>query len=189
MRIDFPGSPDRHGGFANNDLDHADPTGADHDLFADGLRKSLFNYMHDVGFDLPLQDWFTVNIPITSIPPRYIETAISQPPDKNPRPNAVVVWPGNLPSLDVVELQQGRKIVEMAELEFYSKQGQWLLETTVPVGQWLMDTLPALIIGPHEPCSLAQLQADYEAAVLGRFETFTQSPVWTQLRANGLLIV
>ena len=26
--------------FADNDLDHADPTGADHDLFAEGLRKS-----------------------------------------------------------------------------------------------------------------------------------------------------
>ena len=190
MRIDFPvDSAVNHDGFADNDLDHADPTGADHDLFADGLRKSLFNYMHDVGFDLPLQDWFTVRIPITSIPPRYIEKAISQPPDKSPRPNAVVVWPGNLPGMDVVELQQGRKVVEMAELEFYSKQSQWVLETTVPVGQWLMDTLPKLVIGTHEPCSLAQLQTDYKAAGLGRFESFTQSPVWTQLRENGLLIV
>lgn len=194
MRLDPAGSPTAvnsasHGGFANNDLDHADPTGANHDLFAEGLRKSLFNYMHDVGFDLPLQEWFTFKIHITSIPPRYIEKAISQPPDKNPRPNAFVVWPGNLPSLDIVELQQGRKIVEMAELEFYSKQGQWLLETTVTVGQWLMETLPKLVIGPHEPCSLAQLQTDYEAARLGRFESFTQSPVWTQLRENGLLIV
>ena len=177
------------GGFANNDLDHADPTGADHDLFAEGLRKSLFNYMHDVGFDLPLHEWFTFNIPITSIPPRYIETAISQPHDKNPRPNAVIIWPGNLPSMDVVELPQGRKLVEIAEVEFYSKQGQWLLETTVPVGQWLMNTLPTLVIGFHEPCSLAQLRANYEAAGLGRFELFTQSPIWTQLRENGLLIV
>ena len=189
MRLDPTGSPTRPGGFANNDLDHADPTGADHDLFAEGLRKSLFNYMHDVGFDLPLQEWFTVKLPITSIPPRYIERAISQPPDKNPRPNAVVVWPGNLPSLDVVELQQGRKVVRIAELEFYSKQGQWLLEATVPVGQWLIDTLPKLVIGPHEPCSFLQLQTNYEAAGLGRFESFTQSPVWTQLRENGLLIV
>jgi hypothetical protein len=77
----------------------------------------------------------------------------------------------------------------MAELEFYSKQGQWLLETTVPVGQWLMDTLPKLVIGSHEPRSLAQLQTDYEAAGLGRFEPFTQSLVWAQLRENGLLIV
>ncbi len=77
----------------------------------------------------------------------------------------------------------------MAELEFYSKQGQWLLEATVPVGQWLMDTLPKLIIGSHEPCSLAQLKTDYERDGLGAFDSFLQSPVWTQLRENGLLIV
>ncbi len=177
------------GGFADNDLDHADPSGADHDLFAEGLRKSLFNYMHDVGFDLPLQEWFSFPLPITSIPPRYIEKAIRQRTDKDPRPNALVVWPGKLPSLEVFELQQGRKLIEMAELEFYGKQDQWLLEATVPVGEWLMDTLPALTIGPHEPYSLAQLKASYETAGLGRFDAFTQSPVWTQLREHGLLIV
>ncbi|MBC3788075.1 B12-binding domain-containing radical SAM protein [Spirosoma utsteinense] len=177
------------GGFADNDLEHADPSGANHDLFADGLRKSLFNYMHDVGFELPLQDWFTFPVPVTSIPPRYIEKAISQPSDKEPRPNAFVIWPGNLPSMEVFELQQGRKVVEMAELEFYSRQGQWLLEATVPVGDWIMNRLPTLIIGPHEPCSLAQLKADYELSGLGNFSSFMQSPAWIQLRQNGLLIV
>ena len=175
--------------FADNDLAHVDPAGADHDLFAEGLRKSLFNYMHDVGFDLPLQQWFPFSIPSTSIPPHYIEKAIDQPPDKEPRPNAVVIWLSNLPTMDVFELQQGRKIVQMAELDFYSKQGQWLLEATLPVGQWLMDTLPMIQIGPHDPCSLTQLTTTYEAAGLGNFNSFMTSPVWMQLRENGLLIV
>lgn len=189
-RSDVPAvATDRFDIFADNDLDHADPTGADHDLFAEGLRKSLFNYMHEVGFDLPLQQWFTFGIPATSIPPRYIERAIGHTADKDPRPNALVIWPGNLPSMAVFELQQGRKVVVMAELEFYSKQSQWLLEATVPVGQWLMDTLPTLLIGPHEPCSFVQLKDQYESAGLGSFGPFTQSPVWTQLRENGLLIV
>ncbi|WP_158242845.1 hypothetical protein, partial [Siphonobacter sp. BAB-5405] len=26
--------------------------------FAEGLRKSLFNYMHGVCFEFPLQEWF-----------------------------------------------------------------------------------------------------------------------------------
>ena len=189
MRISPATATDGFDVFADNDLDHSDPKGADHDLFSVGLRKSLFNYMHDVGFDLPLQKWFTFAIPATSIPPRYIEKSISQNPDKTPRANALVLWPGNLPSMDVFELQQGRKIVEMAELEFYSKQGQWLLEATVPVGQWLMETLPKLVIGTHEPCSLSQLQTNYEAGGQGSFLAFLQSPVWTKLRANGLLIV
>ena len=39
------------GGFADNDLYHDDPTGADHDLFSESLSKSLFNFMHGVGLD------------------------------------------------------------------------------------------------------------------------------------------
>ncbi|CAN5573907.1 radical SAM protein [soil metagenome] len=189
MRIGPAVATDRSVIFADNDLDHTDPTGADHDLFSEGLRKSLFNYMHDVGFDLPLQKWFTFSIPATSIPPRYIEKAISQHADKDPRPNAFVIWPGKLPSLDVFELQKGRKVVEMAELEFYSKQGQWLLETPVALGQWLMDVLPKLTISANEPYSFAQLKADYQVHDNGNFDAFMQSPVWTKLREHGLLIV
>ncbi|WP_227699213.1 B12-binding domain-containing radical SAM protein [Spirosoma radiotolerans] len=189
MRLGPTITPDRFAVFADNDLEHSDPTGADHDLFAEGLRKSLFNYMHDVGFDLPLQKWFTFKVPTTSIPPRYIEKAISQNPEKDPRPNAFVIWPGHLPSLDVFELQQGRNLVEMAELEFYSKQGQWLLEAPVSVGYWLMDTLPRLLIGQHEPCSLAELKANFDRCELGNFDAFTRSAVWGKLREQGLLIV
>lgn len=177
------------GGFADNDLYHDDPTGANHDLFADGLRKSLFNYMHEVGFDLPLQQWFDFSVPTTTIPPRYIEKVISQPSDKDVRPNALVIWPGNLPTMELFAVQERRRVVEMAELEFYSKQHHWLLETTASVGQWLMACLPALCLGSHEPCSLQQLRTSYETTGLGGFDDFMQSPVWTQLRENGLLIV
>ncbi|WP_461128776.1 B12-binding domain-containing radical SAM protein [Spirosoma aerophilum] len=189
MRIDPTGGENTRPLFADNDLDHLDPTGADHDLFAEGLRKSLFNFMHDVGFDLPLQSWFTFKIPVTTIPPRYIEKAISQHPDAESRGNALVIWLGNLPTIEVFELQKGPKVVEMAELEFYSKQGQWLLEAPVPVGHWIMSSLADLQRKDQEPTSLARLKADYESSGLGRFDAFMQSTTWTQLREHGLLIV
>ncbi len=43
--------------FANNDLIHEDPTGANHDLYSDGLKKALFNYMLGVGLDNRVEDW------------------------------------------------------------------------------------------------------------------------------------
>jgi hypothetical protein len=67
------------GGFANNDLIHEDPTGTDHEMFSKGLKKSLFNYMHGVGFDFPLSDWFDFKIPATSIPPNFILDALENP--------------------------------------------------------------------------------------------------------------
>ena len=36
------------GSFANNDIVHIDPTGADHESFSFGLKKSLLNYMHGI---------------------------------------------------------------------------------------------------------------------------------------------
>ncbi|HSC40595.1 MAG TPA: B12-binding domain-containing radical SAM protein, partial [Chitinophagaceae bacterium] len=55
------------GAFANNDLVHIDETGADHEKFAFGLKKSLFNYMHGIGLDDPLQKWFDFKVPKTKV--------------------------------------------------------------------------------------------------------------------------
>ncbi len=43
------------GSFANNDIEHIDPEGADHESFSFGLKKSLYNFMHQAGLDEPLQ--------------------------------------------------------------------------------------------------------------------------------------
>ena len=44
--------------FAHNDVEFDDPTGADHDFLGAGLRKALYNYMHGVGLDADVREWF-----------------------------------------------------------------------------------------------------------------------------------
>ena len=44
--------------FASNDINFTDGTGIDHDLFGPPLRKALFNYMHGIGFDIDVREWF-----------------------------------------------------------------------------------------------------------------------------------
>jgi len=173
------------GGFADNDLDHADPTGADHDLFAEGLRKSLFNFMHGVGLDFPLRDWFDFKIPPTSVSPRFIEKSIQRSPDEPVRSNALVVWLGGLPTLTVFEGENGG----LAELEFYGRQQDWHLQTGTSIGEWLCEILPELGAGANEKMPLQGLKGHFEGAGLGDFENFTRSETWAQLRANGLLVV
>src|SRR5215217_8444424 len=60
------------GTFANNDIDHIDPTGANHETFSFGLKKSLYNFMHNIGLDDLLQKWFDFPVPKTTVPPDYI---------------------------------------------------------------------------------------------------------------------
>ncbi|MCP4120280.1 MAG: radical SAM protein, partial [Bacteroidetes bacterium] len=63
--------------FANNDILFEDQTGIDHSQFSYGLRKSLYNYMHSIGFDIPLQEWFNTDIPTTDIQSDYIENCLT----------------------------------------------------------------------------------------------------------------
>ncbi|HWW21365.1 MAG TPA: B12-binding domain-containing radical SAM protein [Steroidobacteraceae bacterium] len=44
--------------FANNDIHFTDSTGVDHDLFGAALKKALYNYMHGIGLDLDVREWF-----------------------------------------------------------------------------------------------------------------------------------
>lgn len=177
------------GNFANNDLEHTDPLGADHDLFGEGLRKSLFNFMHGVCLDFPLSRWFDFQVPTTSISPKYIEKSIRELPDLAPRPNAIVSWLGSLPELSVFEEKRGKKIYEVAELVFYNKKKEWAIEADVPVGEWLVEIMPKLLIANAEPYSLEKLKNDFETAGLGSFEVFVNSKVWKELKDGGLLVL
>lgn len=65
-------------GFANNDLFHEDPTGANHEEYGEGLRKALYNYMHDNGIDFNLQEFFDFPIVQPTIPRKRIQKALKQ---------------------------------------------------------------------------------------------------------------
>ncbi len=73
--------------FALNDLPFEDPVGADHDFLGGGLRKALYNYMHGVGLDVDVREWFDrrptararagggsrPSVPAATVPPDLIE--------------------------------------------------------------------------------------------------------------------
>lgn len=68
--------------FARNDLAFVDPTGCDHDFFAEGLRAALYNYMHGMGLDADPRSWFTAKrgkkIPRTSVDPELVRRALEE---------------------------------------------------------------------------------------------------------------
>jgi radical SAM superfamily enzyme YgiQ (UPF0313 family) len=66
--------------FAHNDVAFDDPTGTDHDRLGEGLRKALYNYMHGVGLDVDVRDWFGKRrrIPATTVPPDLIERCLDE---------------------------------------------------------------------------------------------------------------
>jgi len=59
--------------FAENDIDYNDPVLTDHNMLGTGLKKALYNYMHGMGFDYPMNFWFDKPVNEPKIAPNFIE--------------------------------------------------------------------------------------------------------------------
>jgi hypothetical protein len=66
------------GKFAKNDLSHEDPTGCDHPAFTQGLNKAVYNFMHGIGTDHPVAEWFDFKVPAVSVNRNYVQRAAKQ---------------------------------------------------------------------------------------------------------------
>ncbi len=64
-------------GFAQNDLWHEDPLGANHPKYTKGLNLALHNYLNNTGFKEELDHWFDFPITPTSHPENLIESFLS----------------------------------------------------------------------------------------------------------------
>lgn len=64
-------------GFAQNDLYHKDPQGADHPKYNKGLNIALNSYLNNEGFKEELQNWFDFPVPSTSHSDMLIESFLA----------------------------------------------------------------------------------------------------------------
>jgi hypothetical protein len=167
------------GSFANNELDYDDPIGVDHGLFSEGLRKSLFNYMHGVGFEIPLKNWFDIKVPPTSIPKKYIERQIQSEAPASYKVHNRIVWIGAQPEL--VETDPG-----LCDLIFSGKKEDFAVELPIELGEWVSWLLD-LVSYDQKLNTLKPVREKYET-VLGDFDEMLESEVWEILREHGLLV-
>lgn len=62
--------------FAENDIDYLDPVNTDHVMLGKGLRKALYNYMHNMGYEYPVNFWFDQTVSDPTISPTLIEQSL-----------------------------------------------------------------------------------------------------------------
>ena len=173
------------GGFADNDLVHNDPLGAEHEIYSEGLRRSLFNYMNGVGLDFPVNDWFDFETSPTTVEDDFIENSLGLFPKNKYRPNDLVIWINNTPTISIFE-DEGE---EFGELVFFNKKDEWGFETEKPLAEWIATILLRAQSKTDSPLKFNELKADFEKNDLGDFEELLGSPIWEGLRENGLLIM
>lgn len=181
------------GGFAENDYYHDDPVGAEHDAFAEGLRVSLFNYMHGAGFDLPLQKWFDFRVPAPTVSPRYIEFCLQEDTAANNaklsaiwgayKPHQQAIWLGQIPQLVPTE------DADYQELRFYHQHQNLGMELPHDEARWWLRNIVNMSKNNATKVQIKHLQQDYEAAFDESFSDLLQSEEWQALKELGLIIV
>lgn len=171
------------GTFANNDLLHKDPKGTDHKQFSEGLKKSLFNFMHGIGFDFPLGDWFPFNIPKTSHPKNEIAQFLKKQEFLENTSKNKVLWTGYQYS-KTKETNNKNTIIL---IQTKSKS----LEFTLPLAQatWISELLEKAHFQNESRITYGDMEADFNAKGLGYFLLFWNEPTLLSLRQNGLLIL
>ncbi|AYO57715.1 radical SAM protein [Chryseobacterium sp. 6424] len=173
--------------FANNDVDFIDSTGIDHSKFSFGLKKSLFNYMHGINFEIPLQDWFDFKIPRTTIDQDFIHNSLIEEETFKFKANSKVIFLHPEPiKEDFIKSRKGLSR-EMTALTFHLNTNLLKIELDRQVAAWLIDTMKHYSIEKGTQITLQQLKNDFELH-FEDFEMFWFSKPVQQLKENGVVL-
>jgi radical SAM superfamily enzyme YgiQ (UPF0313 family) len=173
--------------FADNDLEHVDETGADHESFSFGLKKSLFNYMQGLCLDDPLHKWFDVKVPKTSIAPDYIINILNNDEPPVFKPAAKVVFLGKVLKSEVITKSKKGASWEVLQITLSTKKETISINTDKEKGAWLVALLPKLGLQNEKMLTLQEIKDSYEQQGFEDFELFWDNKPVSNLYKAGLL--
>ena len=174
--------------FANNDIDFKDKSGINHEKFSFGLKKSLFNFMHGIGFDFELQEWFDFKIPRTKIDPNFIISCLEKEDNLSVKPTSKIIWIGTKPISKQFTKSKKGNTWQMTSLTFYLKTQTLELNLESEKANWLMNILEKISVKNTTPMTFSQLKTDFETT-MEDFELFWFSKQINSLRESGLLVL
>lgn len=178
------------GKFAKNDLVHEDPAGCDHQTFTQGLNKAVYNFMHGLGTDLAIREWFDFHVPAISVKRDYVERAIKKGPAfDGERLGLKVLWIENQPRFRTDDPVKRGAPGKNGKLVFNTKTGNFTLITDSEIGKWLENGFLRFSAQNTALPSLEELKRDYEKHFSSPFHSFLRSREWKTLREKGLLLI
>ncbi|ASK29426.1 radical SAM protein [Chryseobacterium sp. T16E-39] len=173
--------------FANNDIDFTDKTGIDHSKFSFGLKKSLFNYMHGINFEIPLQDWFDFKIPKTTVHPDYIHDCLLEDDNFVFKGNSKIVFlDRNVIAENYIKTKK-QNSWPYTQLTFHLKTNIVKVDIEQEKAEWLMEILAENAPENAKKITLQQLKTQFEEN-FEDFELFWFSKPIQQLKENGVIL-
>jgi hypothetical protein len=173
--------------FANNDVDFKDKTGIDHGKFSFGLKKSLFNYMHGINFDLSLQEWFDFKIPRTTIHPDYIHDCLLEDEDFKFKGNSKIVFlTKNVIAENRVKTKK-QYVYPYTKITVHLKTNIISIDLEQEQAEWLMKMFEENSTENPKKITLQQVKTNFEEN-FEDFELFWFSKPMQQLKENGVIL-
>ncbi|SMC33167.1 B12-binding domain-containing radical SAM protein [Chryseobacterium sp. YR221] len=173
--------------FANNDIDFKDKTGIDHNKFSFGLKKSLFNYMHGINFEIPLQEWFDFKIPRTTIHPDHIHDCLLEDDSFSFKGNSKIVFlTKNVIAENRVKTKK-KYSGTYTLITFHLKTNIVKIELEQDKANWLLNVLEENSIENPKKITAQQLKNHFEEN-FEDFELFWFSKPMQQLKENGVIL-
>ncbi len=173
--------------FAHNDIDFTDETGIDHSKFSFGLKKSLFNFMHGINFDLPLKDWFDFKIPKTTIHPDYIHDCLLEEENFVFKGNSKLIFLDKNANVENFVKKTRAGAFQYTRLTFHLKSNIVKIELETDQARWLMKIFAENSTANSKKITLQQLKTEFEET-FEDFEIFWFSKPIQQLKENGVIL-
>lgn len=158
-------------GFAQNDLWHTDPSGADHEKYGDGLKKALYNYMHGHGMESSLQKFFEIGIPATSHPKKLITSYLKDESNEESHMHGYrIVW-------HKMRMQRLTEQGDEVEVLFISSRVTFKLLLPLEIANFLNEAVDRMEVNSPEPMSLKEF-VETCASRLGMSEGGLEKSGW-----------
>jgi len=174
--------------FADNEVGFTDKTGIDHGKFSYGLKKSLFNFMHGIGFEMKLQEWFDFTIPRTTIAPHFIAQCLERDDDFLTKPTAKLIWTGTEPQVSLQTRTKKGKSKQVMVLTFHTFVGEDQIVLDPERGDWVVKLLRQIHVDSNKPLTFAEVKANFETT-FGDIAPFWYSKSVYTIREAGLLVL
>ena len=173
--------------FANNDIDFTDKTGIDHSKFSFGLKKSLFNFMHGVNFEIPLQDWFNFKIPKTTIHPDYIHDCLLEEDQFSFKGNSKIIFLAkNVIAENYIKTKKQNSWA-YTRITFHLRTNIVKIDLEQEKAEWLIKVLKENTFENPKRITFQQLKTQFEEN-FEDFELFWFSKPMQQLKENGTIL-
>lgn len=167
--------------FATNDLLYEDPLAHIYDQYAGGLKKALYNFMHQIGIDWDVRKWFDFPVPRTSLSGKFIRNVLKKAPLwQNPSDRSVSVWLYGNP---IIHRKRNRM-----QYEIHVPHGEACWEFPIPVGEWLREMLHRSQPSSSGHPTFLEWKQSFPYGE-EKFQEFILSGEWRELRDIGLLFV